>query len=466
MKKIFIQSMLSAMCLTLASCVMDHPYGPNEPTGHKDGVAYLDLAFNVADTETTRAENITASSAEEKVIKTVDLYIFNSSGELEQFVDNAEVENNKLKNRVEVKNTGEKTIYAITNSPTLATTVKSDSQAGTMLADFKKLAFSASKDVIANLSDGFVMTGLEEKMNISKTYETDEKYSPNSTTIKVTRAAAKTQLRVPASAYSQAVEGIKISNPKFYVLQNHEVMNVENQGAMTTTAPVSGGTCSDYSVASTSSAYLTPAKAEFGEAGSEYYYLGENYVAEPKSGNISFISVKFDIASGDIYSFNSTDGLTNTNVSGKTNMHVVGKANADNGTISYVCNPEAGKQSEILCFDSDSDSAQQYASYLNDKYGITDANEGYKAILFNNGVYYRINIANPAGATDSEKYQILRNRLYRVSLNKVNFFGRVDESSLLPAAWDTPLVIEGDRLLQISFEISDWENVDQDVDLE
>ena len=230
--------------------------------------------------------------------------------------------------------------------------------------------------------------------------------------------------------------------------------------------------------------YLNAVTSDFTAEGCAY--MSENIVLEPKSGNTTFLGVRFATTPEKYYTFDATTStvkpLEEAPASSAT-YYAVGIQDKNNGMVDYALYTGTNN---IITFKNEAD-AEIYANSLNngDVSAITvsqterpmmapAASEeagnapAFEVIKFDQGyVYYRVNIAHEVTSGDSTslKKMVVRNKFYKVNVNSVRSLGFSSEDLLRPKNPEAVLDAEGHAWISASISVAEWEEVRQDVDL-
>lgn len=431
MKLNLMRLALPALWLAAASCASDpNPIDLPMPAQQENAQAFINLSFDVNDSQETRAGEL-ESTVSEKDISKVALYIFDADGKLESVVSDKTVVNGQLSETMSVS-TGVKTIYAIAYVADLE--LPSYEMSSPSIQDFKKITFSSSLDKIAK-ENGFVMIGESQKLNMVK--------GSNDVAIDMTRVAAKAQVKVSGEL---KLGDVAFSNLQFKVLQSSKEMSVGGEVNFAVDGESENG----------ANPHLTPA----GESGTGYIqgiakdsnftaegcgYMAENPFASSVTGDATFVSVRMKATPAEVY--NASKEKESFNSGGDGTFYAVGKYNSETAVTSYALNG-----GEMMLFGDDTE-ARTYC----ENYDPKGAN-GYQVITFANGwVYYRVNIKH------GEEYKVLRNTFYKVSVSEVLAFGSNKE--VVPTDASTPLDITSSSL-GVKFSVADWNGENLDVKLE
>ncbi|MDE6340934.1 MAG: fimbria major subunit, partial [Muribaculaceae bacterium] len=424
----------------------------------------------------TRATNDTYATAAEKAIKKVNIYIFGDDSTLEQTeLNQAYSDGAKLKFEVA---SGNKTIF-VTTAGSIVTPAD-----GISLADFEKLAFSATNSDL-NTSDGFVMTGKSTTQFVAKSATAAEMPASNSFSINLTRAIAKAQVRCNSTAMTQCLDyGFRGCVPvTFRICQSNKNMLITHQGTDLVTRYTDAdkdGCYDNYSVYAQDSFIDCLKSGNFKSDGCQY--MSENIVANPLSGNTTFISLKLRHSPQYFYDF--TDGApkkraTTSDADGPT-FYVVGLSDRANGFIDYTVDTA---NHVIISFENESD-ANAYCTALNggelSAMTVSETEQtlsaprktragasAFEVFKFENGAaYYRINIAHTDASDETQKtYKVVRNNFYKVDIKNIKTLGLPSEEMLRPLNADMKPDTKASAWLETTLNVENWDQTSQDVDL-
>lgn len=451
MKRLSFLLVLPMLCIALASCSSDPDpiSGVKNPSESHEDQAVLNLSFNVADSQATRADEELASTDDEKKIKEIHLYIFDENGKLETTPSKITFESGaQAKCSVNVS-LGVKTIYAITREiPNLTVTTE------TSIEKFENTSFDTSNlNSITHLDNGdaHLMIGKLSSVEIMK--------GSNNLSMTLTRTAAKVQLKM---ADSLTFKDFTFTSPKYMVVQSAKLMGLIPTQDICKSTESLHGTYSNYTAHSSAgfvdndfyyiesnyTGYKTSV-ASFTNDG-VCFYLPENIVSNAVSGNTSFVSVRIKAKPKKCVTSFDFDNrtFTKSDFSG-THFYAVGKRDLDNAVLSYALGPE----NEVLVF-ANSGTADQYTIALN----ASSGSNLYSTIIFDNGyMYYRVNIKH------DDEYKVLRNHFYRIELTGINSLGY--DKPVIPLNADAELDVK-DAPLEMNFSVSDWSGQNQNSTLQ
>lgn len=456
---------------TFSSCKSDpNPFEITVTTENNKSTIRLQL-----EVEATRAEE-DLSTADEKKITKVNIYVFNEKHELETTTSNVTVTEGQTSFTLEVSH-GLKTIYVITAEPGVISSSKD-----TPITTFENQIFVSTLDKLKN-SAGHMMVGKSSEQMVMNTASESEIPASNVFNIQLVRLLAKAQVK--ASGLNGADFGMTLGEVTFKASQtNDRMMLVHNGSDLVSTYLDSNnnGTYDNYSINETPSDYLSSVTAF---SGSGCAYMPENIVAQPKSGNTTFLSVRIKTTPEKYHSFSTTDfapKISSDVVTEGMSYYVVGIVDRENGVCDYTVDADA----KIIAF-KDKTYADNYCSKLNNgtvssitvsqtenqyrapgvRAGETSTAE-FEVFTFTSGyAYYRVNLAHKEKSGDSTvmKNKVVRNKFYKVNINSVNNLGFSTEALLRPTNAAASLDAHGSSWISASMSVADWDSVEQSVDL-
>lgn len=465
----FLSLAVAYLLPTITSCKNDDsPF--NWTVTSENKTATVQLRLNV---EETRAGEM--STTAENAINKVTVHVFNEQSKLETTKTVTLTSGTNTVN-FEVS-PGLKTLYVVSAKSNVNPSV------GTLLADYENQPLTSS---LANLktTDGFVMVGRSEEQQVMVSTSQDNLPASNIFNIKLVRLLAKAQVKctnVDGSAF-----GITFGDASFKAIQLNERMMVVNNGSDVFTQYVDGnnnGTYDSYSLRENAE-YVNAVTSGFTAEGCEY--MSENIVSQPKSGNTTFLSIRFATTPAKYYTYNSTNSsieISEETPAASTTYYAVGINDKANGVVDYALDLST---KHIITFENKQD-ADNYVASLNNGISSTmtvsqtdaplmkasRADEGtptsqFEVLTFTDGyVYYRVNIAHKETSGDSERnvYKVMRNNFYKVNINSVSSLGFSTEALLRPTNAAAVLDAQGHSWISASISIAEWDEVNQNVDL-
>lgn len=429
------KTLIGAMFLIImgmSSCSSDNLLNDELSTVKEGESSYAAFSIKIGMPGITRSEEDSNADTGELSINTVKMYIF-SQGILE--VTATPEINSDVTVPVAVS-TGEKVIYTLTNDK-----INVDAIVGqTLLTDFKKELFNSLPETIAD-SGHFVMIG-ETKTVITKCTESEALANPIQ--IAVDRATAKLQVK-----YNQEnVEIYPTINSEFsecsfapaqcarqmYICRSENLftpigVRPEDSGTYTGLTPVPENYAEDF---------FSSAVESYSPTYSKNRYMGENIAEDPTTGKITFTLIRIKVTPKEIISEKNevpTDGT----------FYVAARNVPETATWIFASDEEY----KIVYFASEEDAA----AYIEEKGLGSD----YKPYKYDKGYcYYRLNIANTGdpSSTLSERYRVVRNNYYRLSINYIKNLGAPTAPGVVPSDPDTP--IEQDSYISCEMEIVPW----------
>ena len=354
---------------------------------------------------------------------------------------------------------GRKTIYAVTAGE-LFTPVQDMT-----LDNFESEIFDSTLPQLKK-DDGFVMAGKTEIGAIQNSSSPLNIPESNRFTINLERLVAKVQVKADGLTLPSELGFANLIETSFKVFQTNDEMRLVSDGTPVRTSFADeaspAGTYDTYTFDNQASAYLPVQTKSFQPDGCQY--MSENIVAEPKSGNTTFVCVRLRAVPTELYVMggnNIPNPEPNYNFSNPPTFYVYALMSPDGNIVDFY----RGSKREIICI-ADKQSADQYKA-SHPELGNEVSGYSYKLLCYENAtVYYRINIADDSAADLSSKYRILRNRFYKIQLNSLSRLGAPSESMLAPA--DAGASLEGETSAgswaDATFNVTKWSEVDQTVE--
>lgn len=423
-------------CMSPACSSDPNPVGYLDFEGsNKDAKTYVELDFSALGTR--------ASTSDEAAISKVKLYIFDENDALESISGMEDVKDSKL---IAETTSGQKTIYAISANDILTT----QAAIGMSMTEFENLVFSSQLSDIRTV-DGFVMVGKSEKTEIKESKSPVNLPEGNKLSIDMERLVAK----VTVTTEVRMIGGLGIYRKYFKVFQTNDRMRFKSNGS----------DISEFSTHSngTFSGYTFDDNRSYTEVGSsDYQYMSENIVANPTSGNTTFVCLRTQVCATPLHSKNYMGTLDYSDNSSSITFFVIGIVKSDDPqtVIDYF-----KYYNNIYYYDSEAAARAGIGLYTQDS--PLPAGYEYKPIKFVDGyMYYRINIAEGTG--DARKYQVTRNKSYKITVESISDFGAPTVEALCPADPNTALDEEesvssawGDA----TFTVVNWDSLDQTENL-
>lgn len=438
----FFAHLLAAMSLfaLLSACTSDRnpvDYINFDRSNSKDAKTYIQLSLNPS---STRAD--ANATAQEGVITSVSIYIFNSSDILEDVKENCDVANNQL---VVETTTGVKTIYAVTANKLFDTT------ANMTLQDFENMIFTSTLDKLI-VDNKFVMAGKYMTSSLAETSSPINLPSSNKFTISLDRLVAKVQVAINGSSALTGFGSVE-DNADFSVFQtNDEMMLLSNNADLRSSFVDSNndGTYDKYTFDNRTSYlaakyyYATSSQSATFTA-ENCQYMSENIVDNPKSGNTTFVGVRIRMIPRKIYGSTGASDNYNSTIT----FYTLGLVKStDKKTVVDYVKDDTGT---VKCFSD--------LSYANTQLTIASLNtpSGYEYVLctFENGyAYYRINIKDD----DKNNYNVVRNKFYKIDIKNLKKLGAPNENYLRPSNPATDLSNSSASVaaVEATLNVSDW----------
>lgn len=460
MKKVkFFAALMAAATTLFAACNKETNLGTDGSV--PEGIptyASITVQVNNLGTRATRAESQTG----EKEIAKVQVLIFDKSGVLETVSKELTVNGSGVASETIATTTGQKTIYAVVNNNSF---ISGYSAGSTSLGAFEALAFTAASansgakrvDVPIATAKNFLMIGSTTIELKDQGKDTQDKVIPNEVDLTVTRAAAKSQLlfqNVEASAsFQPSNAALTFGAAASQLAQLQPTMNVKAPGASTGT--VTPWVSPDYTDAAAN--WIAARVKDFDQKNDSElatvvefsHYMPENINATPlmntttcmlvrvqakpttwsdgggtQQGSTFYALVKFTTAVTNDQKYDAIDSYY-----GIYKDMATAQAVLDNGALS-----------------TDPDKA---------KYGIVTYTDGY--------CYYRLNLRDMTKSTSAERYSVLRNNFYKVTVTEINNLGWNNPTDLVKP--DDTRPVETQTSIEAIITVADWTDVDMNEPL-
>lgn len=464
-----------ALLMSAVSCSSDPTTitGVTYPSDKDSGKATIILNLSAA---ATRAEEDALATADEKKISLVNIYVFDANDKYEEMAENIAVTGNETA-AITLKKSGLKTIYAVSANNIITSTLTAGT---TTISDFENLPFTSTVANLKNSSNEIVMIGKSAKQMVMESGSATVIPATNVFAIEMERVVAKAQVKCLANeagdATAASVVGInfKMGIPSYKVCQTNNTMHVaNNDGIAQSFSNHDNGTYDGYT--RFVDGEYTAQKSDF--TASDCAYIPENIVADPKSGNTTFLNIKFKATPNQFYAY-SDGNLTTADATGAPTdgtFYAVGIVDAASGMVDYVVDPD-GTAGNIVVFKT-SEAAAAYVSALNgtSAEGITVSDTDsplnapskatrsqaqFQSVEFSKGeVYYRVNLK--AG----DICKVVRNQFYKVDIVNIKSLGVNSESLLYPTEPTTEPDQAPSTSIQATFTVTPWAEVDQSVTL-
>ncbi|MDE6695893.1 MAG: Mfa1 family fimbria major subunit [Muribaculaceae bacterium] len=469
---------IASLLPSMSSCKSDaNPFDMmmSFPSSTENNKATIQLRLSVED---TRAGEL--STELEKKINKVTVHVFNEKRELEA-TKNFSLTSGSTTVTMEVSH-GFKTLYVVSEISNV------NPQVGTSITDYENMTFISTLDKLKS-ADGFVMVGNSEEQYVSSTSSQDNLPASNIFEFKLKRLVAKAQVK--SGNIDGTSFGITFGDASFKAFQLNQRMRVKHNGSDVFDSAASNfedsnhnGTYDNYSEGVGD--YLPGIKNAGDFTASGCAYMSENIVSVPKSGNTTFLSVRFATTPAKYYTFNSTNSKIEESATAPVDAatyYAVGIHDRDNGFVDYAIN---SSDNHIITFNSLSD-ATAYMNSLNKSESsaltVSQTESSLKApakgtragdtpqfevITFDKGyAYYRVNIAHNESSSDSPKnvYKVVRNKFYKVNINSVSSLGFGSEDLLRPKNAGNNVNADGHSWISATISVEDWDEVTQNVDL-
>lgn len=453
--KLFAVTMAAATAF-LAACNKETNYGQQGqvPEGIPTYASISVVVSNPGSKVATRA----ASQEGEKEITNVDILIFDKSGVLETVAQAVSVTSGSgYETGVIQTTTGQKTVYVIANNSSKVTPLTP----GLSLSAFEQMTYEAVNVGAADAYDitvpiatasNFLMFG-----STPATLAEKQQSDPNVVSLSVKRAAAKSQLL-------------------FSNVQTSENFQPENVAV-------------DFTDASTQLAQMqTQMYVALGDRESagevtkwyDVYNDDAKWIAARVNGfdqnNSSEMKTVVEYSHYTAENVHATPLMNNT-----TCMLVRVKATPTKWTSDAGTQAPEGTFYAIVKYSTDVTLDQNYQT-LESYYGIykdkatadavlasgdlsADPDKAKYAVLeYTNGYsYYRLNLRDINKATSKERYSVLRNNFYKVTVTEINNIGWNNPGDLVEPDDERP--VETETSLKVTITVEDWTDVNMNEPL-
>ncbi len=439
-------SILLLFAVLLAGCGSDrNPLDYFNLDGKKssDAKAYIQLTLNAADTR-----------ADDSAISLVNLYVFNADGNLEQIVDNVEyATDNVIELDVEP---GTKAIYAITANEIFGSKISDGSTStATTLSEFESMVFESTLSSLITTA-GFVMAGKQTDVPIA--VSNTEGYVPDTNKLSITLQRLVAKVTVDASNLEVGSSLFTIGTDiGFKVFQTNNEMILSQNGYIHSSFDEISSTDGTYETYTFDNKDIDYSDASVSSSSTpQYQYMPENIVANPVTGNTTFVSVKVPIRPKTVfYDYNNVP--TMTTYDNKSDFYVYGVVKEDD---PYTIVDFYRYYMDYIGYYYES--ALSCLSVMNSSPG-----DGLKYVLLKyvgGCAYYRVNIKDK----NDSKYQVCRNTLYTISLQTLSSMGAPSEEYLRPS--DAATQLSSDEQLtytstSATLSVGDWTDKSDSVDL-
>lgn len=407
-----------------------------------------------------------ASQVGEKEVATVDILVFDKAGVLETIKSGMtpdQTDPDQTKYQV-TTSTGQKTIYAIVNNGGKVSNLTT----GMTLQAFEQKAFEAAKadaatpgqekiDVSIAKADNFLMFGQQAQV-------LDKDQAQNAVEIRVKRASAKSQVlftdQVKQSAnFQPANTAVTFSEAKSQLAQLQSSMFVALGGQFSDDTKILNWTTAttDNSLYNREDLWIAARAKGFDQANdgemdaaaavtAYSHYAPENKNATPQMKNTTCALIRVKIA--------PTTFTVNEGTQAGGTFYAIVKFNAAD---------KVGDYKEL---------ASYYGIYkdqatANAELDKIDAGQKalYQVIEYTDGLsYYRLNLRDMQNGTNaSERYSILRNNFYKVTVTEINNIGWNRPEDLVDPTDPTP--VETETSLEATIVVEDWSDVDMNEPL-
>lgn len=454
MKKVkFFAAMMAAATTLFAACNKETNLGADGSV--PEGVptyASISVQVNNLGTRATRA----ASQTGEKEIGKVQVLIFDKSGVLETVSKELTVDDSGVASETIATTTGQKTVYAVVNNNSFI----NGYSAGMTLGAFEALAFTAASansgvkrvDVPVATAENFLMIGSQ-----ATTLQDLGEGTPNKVTLTVTRVAAKSQLlfqNVEASAsFQPSNAALTFDAAASQLAQLQPTMNVKAPGASTGT--VTPWVDPDYTetaanwIAAREKGFDQNNDSELTTVVEFSHYMPENINATPLMNTTTCMLVRVQATPTTWSDEGGTQQGTTFYALVKFTTDVTGDQKYDAIDSYYGIYKDMATAQAVLdsgALSTDPDKA---------KYGIVTYTDGY--------CYYRLNLRDMTKSTSAERYSVLRNNFYKVTVTEINNLGWNNPTDLVKP--DDTRPVETQTSIEATITVADWTDVDMNEPL-
>lgn len=378
------------------------------------------------------------ATADEVTIKTVDVYIYDASNAFIKrqslvVADFDDLGDNKwqLKDAKKIATTtGAKNIYVGVNLPaTLATAIVNTDPGAA------KQAITSAATELGNTTSGFAMFSRLVKTPTLVTTGDPDYATENTVTVTVARLLAKVVVQ-EGNPFSTSVTGGTVSglqfavsnvNKKFFPYPSSTFRDPNWTSPWSVLTDFIPAQSSDYKTINPNATAITIADA---------VYTTENTSQGNAQGDHTYVSVRATYTPSSIVKLNTAGDAT----SGFT-----ADDSYNAGETFYLVN--AGGQKYF--FKSSTDAA----AYATDK--------GTSAITYTNGLAYYNIFLNPAPQSGQEnKFDVLRNNIYKVTITKINGLGKPGDIITDPTE-----EIDEPTDISVTLDIEPWTIVTQENEI-
>lgn len=462
----------ASLLVSVSSCTSDrNPFdiAMTNPAVESE-TAKIRLSLDVA---STRADD-DLSTAEERKVSKVSIYVFDAQDQLEKFMTDISV-SSTAPIELEVA-PGRKTLYAITSKTVISSTLET----GTPIETFEETLFSSTLSDLKT-TNGFVMAGKSDVQMVLKSANSNEVPNSNIFKIELVRMLSKTQVK-RANDMKLSDFGLRINGPMiFRVSQTNDKMRLVADAAKEVWSEYKDdnedGTCNGYSVGKNLE-FQGVVTTDFTAEGC--HYITENIVQSPLSGNTTFVSLCVPYAPINYYRFNSVTSSAEIvgpyDTPGQS-FFAVGIVDEKYGMEDFAMDPS---NNHVIVF-KDKTNADNYRDALNQGNAsaitVSESDSPLRApavrasevhyrefstVIFELGkAYYRINISS--GETDN--YKIIRNKFYKINIKSIDNLGFHSEDLLRPKDPTSDPGNATTAWIEAQLTVAPWEDVNQDVDL-
>lgn len=408
---------------------------PNEIVEGKP--ATLTLSFNVENYNATRAEGIVLDS--EATINDFHLYVFGSTKALEQCIDITDATKvNEFKTSKEVRletTTGIKYFVASVNGAIKKT------DGNVISAADKSLTFDQVKDLQYNVQAGTDANNAKRLTGglqmVGSAYYSVKGVNSETVSIDMLRTVAKADVIMDAGFLNSLKSVANLSNATV----TYTVRNVAKKAFYSNVTAFNTTTyLPTYEMRVPSSltyfqqmeGSVTPAN-DFGMTG--HTYLPENTLTADANGKIQLNSISYLLVE---------INFTPAKILNASGADVTSTANKANLWLSYAgANVKKDTSGKVIWYDSEA-----AAKAVGTPYHYT-----------NQKMYYRVNLVNSTKTTDKDKYSIVRNTVYNVTLKTVKDFNETTPAYRVSDLDGLGAQLLGTSNLNVQIDAKKWDQI-------
>lgn len=398
-KSLFLAALVAA---TLTSCDNNDVTNPDVtgPVAVEGVQTYARINLNQLATKATTE----AGTADESAIKTAKLFIFKSDGLLEKQVD---FPAGASQSTIVPITSGAKSIYVSVNIPGLPAFVEN---ATTKTAFEQNLMTIGAMSDMTSASTGFWMTNFDGASNVVLDPNITDPVAAgkNVVNVNVGRTSAKVRMALAASPVVVGGTATGLQFKMHNIPVNSYLMPVFVSGKRTTP---------NYSEATVTAAdYLSTATGVFGTADT---YVNENIHGTPLMGNTTYALIKLIFTPTTTLDANGANAVAGVNAA---DFWRIKKADGTYTADYYRANPSAAE---------------------------VTAKGGVNTVKYTSGEsFYKLYVADNSQSLAADKYAVIRNYLYNISIVNINGAGENSEDGVIPGTPSNPGEKPNDPIVQ------------------